>query len=282
MYSNGTICSSQGSAYDHESQDLADPGSLESSIASLAIGSQVAQTFRFFDLPYELRSKVLKNLVWIDGTIDLHQDNYRAAHRRLNIFLTSQRMHQEASHVFYSSHTFRIFPINGGFFKHKTVPLIARLVPRYQALLTSLELRLGPGWNGPPRSWRVHDGLGLENMTHVRALKVYIEVDPSQDIFSGFRVGKNYYTDFSEHLLEEIMRRLPKLHTIKFEARPSVMTNGGTIMRALVLQACGQGFTVFLPDEFELFEERKDVCSLEYMDRKLDSIVVMASCKRRI
>ena len=70
-------------------------------------------------------------------------------------------------------------------------------------------------------------------MVAVRLLKVFVEVDPSHDIFRGFRVGKDFYTQFSTDLLEQIIERLPALERVEFDGWPSVMREG-PLMRKLV------------------------------------------------
>lgn len=70
-------------------------------------------------------------------------------------------------------------------------------------------------------------------MVSVRLLKVFVEVDPSHDIFRGFRVGKGFYTQFSTDLLEQIIERLPALERVEFDGWPSVMREG-PLMRKLV------------------------------------------------
>ncbi|MCJ1272794.1 hypothetical protein MMC21_000583 [Puttea exsequens] len=198
------------------------------------------QPFRFFDLPSELRSKILSYLLTLDSVIDLHPTNYRAAHKRLALFLASKRLHLEASTLFYSTHTFRILPTHGRFFSPRTIPLPMRLPLRYRAALTSLELRLGPGWSNPPKSWRVTDALGLEQMDAVRRLRVFVECDPSHEIFRGFRIGKDFFTEFSGGLLEGVLEKLPVVETVEFEAWPSVMWEG-PLMKSLRRIARGKG-----------------------------------------
>lgn len=189
------------------------------------------QPFSFFDLPFELRSKILCYILTAAQPIDLDPNNYRSGHQRLKLFLASHRLHSEASHLFYSTHSFRIFPTHSRFFGHKTKPLLQRLPTRYREAITSLELRLGPGWSSPPKSWWVDSRLGLEEMVHVRTLKVFVECDPSHDIFKGFRIGRDFYTDFSAHLLDEITRRLPALVWVEFDGWPPVMREGPLIKR---------------------------------------------------
>ena len=45
-------------------------------------------------------------------------------------------------------------------------------------------------------------------MVNVRTLRVFVECDPSHDIFKGFRVGRDYFTEFSAQLLEGVIDRL--------------------------------------------------------------------------
>lgn len=209
---------------------------MEAPIASNSNVGPPRQHFRFFDLPSELRLKVLGMVLLTDRTIDLDPLNHRSASQRLNVFLTSHQFHEEAYRVFYSGHTFRILPTHGRFFGNKTEPLLSRLSARYRAALVSLELRLGPGWSKPPKSWRINDHLGLEDATAVRTLKVFVEVDPSSDIFKGFRVAKDFFTDFSGALLEGVIERLRRLEQVEFDAYPSVLRDGA-LLRRLVKEA---------------------------------------------
>lgn len=191
------------------------------------------QPFRFFDLPFELRSKILTFALVRHETQSLHPKNYRTSSGRLGIFLTSRLMCEEAYSVFYGRHTFQIFPTHGRFFGDKIVPLPARLSPRCRKTLVSLELRLGPGWNKPPISWCVDERLGLEQMTSVRILKVYVECDPSLEYFKGFRMDNPSYTDFCINLLGGILSRIPHLTKVYIDGSPSVKS-GGILINSLV------------------------------------------------
>ena len=193
-----------------------------------------ASPFRFFDLPSELRFKVLTLLLCNDShTIDLDPSNYRTASSRLDLFLVSKRFGWEAHHVFYSGHTFRIFQTHGRFLGKKTEPLLARIPSYYRQAMVSLELRLGPGWSDPPKPWFVSDRLGLEQCIAVRTLRVFVEVDPSSPIFKGFRLNRDFFTNFSGNLLRGILERLPVLEVVEFDAYPSVDRHGALMTRLL-------------------------------------------------
>ena len=206
---------------------------MESATVPGSCRKEYARRFRFFDLPYELRATVLALLLNTGQTVDLHPDNHRSIGQRLSIFLTSQCMHTEAYKVFYGRHTFRILPIHGRFFGPKIVPLTARLPSRYKEALHSLELRLGPGWGGPPSSWRIQKKLGLEEMCNVRTLKIFVEVDPSHDAFEGFRASKDFYTVFCSNLLGDVIKRLSRLVRVEIDAWPSVRVDGDLISTLL-------------------------------------------------
>lgn len=92
--------------------------------------------------------------------------------------------------------------------------------------MTSLELRLGPGWNNPPRGWIVNDALGLADCTSVRVLKAFVECDPSDAIFKGFRMGEGAYERFSAELLNSVLKEVPSITTVEFDAYPSVKRTG--------------------------------------------------------
>ena len=206
---------------------------MESSISFLSEAETTHCHFRFFDLPTELRLKILDMVLVTDQTIDLDPLNYRRIARRLDVFLTCRRMHEEACPVFYGGHTFRIFPTHDRFFGNRILPLLARLSSRSRAALLSLELRLGPGWSNPPKSWRINDRLGLEEMIAVRSVKVFVQCDPSHDVFKGFRVGKDFFTDFSGDILGDIIDRLPVLEEIEFDGWSSVSKEAPLMTRLL-------------------------------------------------
>ena len=70
-------------------------------------------------------------------------------------------------------------------------------------------------------------------MGNVRTLKIFAEVDPSHDAFKGFRTSEDFYTIFCRELLRDIIRRLPKLKRIEFDAWPSVRSDGQLISTLL-------------------------------------------------
>lgn len=187
--------------------------------------------FPFYHIPFELRRKILFLVISSDQVIDLHPRNIEDAVGRLSVFLTSRRMHEEAYQVFYSGHIFRILPIHYRYFASETPALLARLPSRYRRVLITLELRLGPGWNDLPRTWRVSDRLGLEEMVAVRRLKVLIEIDPSHNVFRGFRHNKDFFTNFAGNTLVEIINRLPTLEEVELDGWPSVRREGNLMMR---------------------------------------------------
>ncbi|EOD48464.1 Twin-arginine translocation pathway signal sequence [Neofusicoccum parvum] len=188
-----------------------------------------AAPFAFFALPAEIRLRVYELLLAVPGVIDLDPANYIKIRRRtLPLFLTSRRMHEEAYRVFYGANTFRLFPLHGRFF-HTKKPLLARLPPRYRRSLTRLELRLGPGWQGPlPQCWDLSaEGaarLGLADCGGVRALHVFVECDPaSDDVFRGFRRnGDDFFTLFCGALLRRLLAAVPAVAEVQFDGFPSV------------------------------------------------------------
>ena len=198
------------------------------------------QPFRFFDLPSELRTHVLELLLVKDKTIDLDPSNTRTLLPSLRLFFVSRRMHAEASHVFYSQNTFRVFAINGRFF-HTKKQLLTRLPTRYITHMRSLELRLGTGFNKPPKGWVVDSKLKLDAAVNVRLLKVFIEFDPaSHPSFEGFRnqtcgSAEQFFTVFSVGLLGCLFGELQQLQRVEFDAYPSI-SRDSPLMKALIEQ----------------------------------------------
>lgn len=193
-----------------------------------------AKPFRFMDLPSELRVKIYSHFFADCGhVIDLDSDNYKRIHKKLSMLRTCRTIYEEASHVFYSTRTFRLFPTQPGrFFKTKK-PLLARLNARQRGWITSLELRLGPGWNAPPRGWVVNPALGLADCVNVRRLTVFVECDPSDGVFKGFRRANGFYEEFSKGLLTDVLMGLPLLDRVHLDAWPSVKKSGA-MMRGLI------------------------------------------------
>lgn len=192
-------------------------------------GTKNLPSFPFMALPSELRNRVY-HLVFNDvpPVMDLDPTTFSYLNRTkaLALFRVSRQLHQETHYYFFSTHTFRIFPtFHGKYFKTKK-PLLARLPSKYRASITSLQLRLGPGWNNPPRGWVVNDALGLADCTNVRVLKVFVECDPSDVIFNGFRAYDGFYEQFSAGLLDEILKGIPSVEVVEFDAYSSVMRTG--------------------------------------------------------
>ncbi|KEY64618.1 hypothetical protein S7711_02822 [Stachybotrys chartarum IBT 7711] len=222
---------------------------LDEEIANLSIASLTLDTplrpfrtkkkeqpkrFLFLTLPSELRVKIYEYYFDDAETVlDLAPDNYKRLHKRLGIIRTCRQMHDEITHYFYSSRTFRIFPTHPGrYFKTKK-PLLARMKPCQRDCINSLELRLGPGWNNPPRGWVVNSALGLHECINVQQLNVFVECDPSDGIFKGFRRFEGFYEEFSSQLLASVLKELPNVSIIEFDAWSSVKKRGD-MMRGLL------------------------------------------------
>lgn len=199
--------------------------------------SEPIKPFRLLDLPSELRLRIFGILFQtIPEVIDLDPDNFRSIRRHLYILFVSRQIQREASHLFYSTKTFRLFPCHPGrFFKTKR-PLLARLSPRCRASISSLELRLGPGFANPPKGWAVTEALGLKDTVNVRTLKVMVQVDTSNPIFNGFRAkgaDDGFYEDFSKSLLDEVLKAVPSIIEVQFDGWPGVQKDGA-MMRGLL------------------------------------------------
>ncbi|OAA69151.1 hypothetical protein ISF_03526 [Cordyceps fumosorosea ARSEF 2679] len=191
------------------------------------------KTFPLLSLPSELRIKIYEYFFAdITEVLDLTRENHKRIHKRLGLMRTCRLISNEATHLFYSTRTFRLFPTSTGrYFKTKK-PLLARLSARQRQCLTKIEMRLGPGWSAPPPGWVVNAALGLKDCIHVHTLSVYVEVDPSDNIFNNFRRADGFYEEFSRKLLAETLKGLPAVRTIEFDAYESVQKRGA-MMRSL-------------------------------------------------
>ncbi|RFU76147.1 hypothetical protein TARUN_6089 [Trichoderma arundinaceum] len=197
-----------------------------------------ATPFHFLSLPSELRVKIYEYYFEDDGEVlDLSPDNYKRIHKKLGLMRVCRLLREEATHYYYSTRTFRIFPTYPGkYFKSKR-PLLARLKPRQRECLTSLELRLGPGWNAPPKGWAVNDALGLQDCINVHKLRVLVECDPSDGIFKGFRRSEGFYEGFSRKLLGDVLEAMPAVNVVEFDAWSSVKKSGAMMTGLLKVVA---------------------------------------------
>ncbi|TWU70651.1 hypothetical protein ED733_001115 [Metarhizium rileyi] len=190
--------------------------------------------FRFLELPSELRIKVYEHY-WSNAekVLDLDPGNYKRYHKALGLVRACKQVHTEVTHSFYSSRAIRLFPtFPGKYFKSKK-PLLARLKPCQRHCITSLELRLGPGWNAPPRGWTVNEALGLKQCSNLRKLTVFVECDPSDGIYEGFRRSEGFYEGFCRNLLVNVLDEIPENAAIEFEGYPGVKKSGA-MMRGLL------------------------------------------------
>ncbi|KAI1497007.1 hypothetical protein F5X99DRAFT_398475 [Biscogniauxia marginata] len=205
--------------------------------------------FQFLHLPSELRLKVYEHHFADTGNVlDLDPDNYKRIHQKLAILRTCRTIYREASHFFYSTHPVRVFPTHPGrFFKTKK-PLLARMKPGQRASVASLELRLGPGWSKPPRGWVVNPALGLSECISVTKLTVFIECDPGNEIFKGFRQPGGFYEAFSKALLTAVLDEMPWIERVEFDAWPSVKKSGA-LMRGLIELSTSRGMRIIWGQE---------------------------------
>ncbi|KAK7513963.1 hypothetical protein IWZ03DRAFT_246298 [Phyllosticta citriasiana] len=197
---------------------------------------QPQQPFRLLDLPAEVRLRIYEHILLVPHTIDLDPSNTYTLSPRLRLLLASRQLHDEAYRVFYGGNTFRLFPVHGRFI-HTRKPLLARISPRCRAAITTVELRLGPGWNGLPSTWGdvASPLLGLADARAWRSLRIFVECDPAGDDFSaGFRRSADFFTgchrsdDFTRFcagLLADLFPRVPSISSVVFDGFPGMAKN---------------------------------------------------------
>lgn len=142
-------------------------------------------------------------------------------------------MHDEAYRVFYSQ-PMRLYPHHDRFFYTKQ-PLLARIPPRYRNIINTMEVRFGKGWSKIPKCQNTEPSLGLRDCTNLRLLKIFVQCDPSDSFFNGFR-GKNANEDtykwFCMEILRGILEQVPRLETVEIDAFPGIK-QGAPLITAL-------------------------------------------------
>jgi hypothetical protein len=211
--------------------------------------------FPFLALPSELRNKIYSlvfspDLRLAPPIFDLDAAIFQMLQRQrmLALFGVCRQTHREASHRFFSTHTFRIFPTEPRYFSTKR-PLLARLPPHYRSSITSLELRLGPGWGAPPPGWAVNKALGLKDCVNVRVLKVFVECDPSDAVFKGFRKSDGFYERFSQNLLEGVLGEVPSIKVVEFDAWSGAKRTGSMIAKLGEVASRFEKIIAYEPDK---------------------------------
>jgi len=201
----------------------------------------ILQPFQLLDLPSEIRLHIYHFVLFTPtrksalqrtgnvGTSAKKSKPLAPSSHRIALFLASRQVHDEATHYFYSTQTFRVLPVQD----FLRMPTIRGLPRRHRASITTIELIVGSSWTAPPKSWVVNQGLGLHDMHLARTLKVFVQCDPSHPVFEGFRISKDFYTNFCGNLLHQILERLPGLVQVEFDAWPSVEKNGPLMSRLL-------------------------------------------------
>lgn len=67
----------------------------------------------------------------------------------------------------------------------------------------------------------------------MRTLKIFVECDPSDNIFAGFRgagATEDTYKFFCINLLLGIFQQVPSLHTVEIDAYPSVKKDSPIVL----------------------------------------------------
>lgn len=83
----------------------------------------------------------------------------------------------------------------------------------------------------------------LQQLSHVRCLKAFVEVDPSHPVFAQFRVSHGFYTEFAGNLLRDVLGAMPQVDFVHLDGNPSVQTDGPLVSR-LKSEAEAQGNSV--------------------------------------
>jgi len=201
--------------------------SVEEALSDLTISNIPTSPFPFFDLPSELRNRVYEYVLFSKPGYR----NAKGARRgsRVACLLASKKTHDEASYVLYTTQRFKIFMIQ----QFEMPPLIEELAPRYQKLVTNLEMVVGSSWTAPPKSWKVTRPLAkcLKRLPNVQTLRIFVEFDPSHPTFAKYRISESFYTDFCGDLLGDVLGAMPQLKYVELDGNSGVDVHGPLVSR---------------------------------------------------
>lgn len=68
--------------------------------------------------------------------------------------------------------------------------------------------------------------LGLKDCVNVRTLKIFVECDPSDEIYNGFRAAEGFYEGFCRDLVDGVLREVEGIEKVEFDAWSGVKRNG--------------------------------------------------------
>jgi hypothetical protein len=71
----------------------------------------------------------------------------------------------------------------------------------------------------------------FKQLSQVRCLRVFVEVDPSHPVFARFRVSHGFYTDFAGNLLKDVLGAMPQIEFVQLDGNPSVQMEGPLVSR---------------------------------------------------
>jgi len=91
---------------------------------------------------------------------------------------------------------------------------------KYRQAINSVELLLGPGWHKPPRCHNVLPALGLRDCTSLRTIKMWVDCDPTDNVFNGFRgpnATEDTYVWFCCDMLHGILEQVPSMELVEID-----------------------------------------------------------------
>lgn len=72
----------------------------------------------------------------------------------------------------------------------------------------------------------MNKALGLADCTNVHVLKVFVECDTSDAMYDGYRKSEGFFEGFCADLLEAVLKEVPSIKTVEFDAWNVVKRNG--------------------------------------------------------
>jgi hypothetical protein len=141
-------------------------------------------------------------------------------------------------------------------------------------------------WSQVPRSWHTGPSLGLADCVSLRAVKIIVQVDPTDAIFTGHHgKGNDQYTyvNLSAGWLRDILDQAPSIRNVEIDAWDSVALDSPMINTLATVVLSADKKLTWGPERLKEIEKQRlhkarwgVSCGMQSLDELEDLMTAMA------